>query len=274
MDPSPAIVDAPIRHQQPVVTTNKLKRTLSLNAENRDLSQAIDPMEPVLSGRQHYNSRRFNHNKHSGPIHHRFSGSTQSLHQSMTRDSPSPPPRSLSPDLRLLDDFDRSYRSRMSTQRHNNYESDDRESLDYEDQRFSLSSSTSGNGRRHSQRSSKTRATTAAALENRRRMFEKEPIKHQGRGSSRWEPSPDYSDSYSDVELTKRHPKERVQRDRERVAEYRRYFQQQANNNSSEDFNATLKPTVRRKTSQPSSDSRRYPSGQVDLYRSRFEVIL
>lgn len=231
----------------------KLKRTSSLNA-----GKIADPTpEPVLTGRQLYNSRRF-HYKHQGQPRHPFSGSTQSLHQSISRDS-SPPgsrfsDRSISPE-----DLDGPYRRRKSERR---YESD------YEDHRFSSMTSSSSSGRHQQYHRPARERPTAAALENRRRMFERE------NADRRW----DYSDSYSDVEFStkRRHPSEgqRSAQHRDRVTEYRRYFQQMASNSvATEDFNATLKPSMRRQASADSSynNSRRYPNGQFELYRSRFE---
>lgn len=303
MDPIPALPVAEIQptlpiwqppqtqQQPPNVTNSRMKRAISLNTVSRPLATDVEtmmmePADPVPSGRQLYNSRRF-HYKHSsgGSSRQNFSGSTQSLHQSISRDSPSPPPsrfsdRSLSPDI-LLDGVDiDSYRRRNKIERRH-YESD------YEDQRFSVSSSSSGRQHRQSYRTSSTtresKRTTSAALENRRRLFERE--QEGGRPADRrWDPTAylsgptgtqDYSDSYSDVEFSKRRPPSRPsrQRNQERVSQYRRYFQEVANN---EDYGPSGKTGFRRQSSQASSTdstyARRYGGGQFDVYRSRFEV--
>lgn len=199
----------------------------------------------------------------------------------MTHDE-SPPPRtnsgtfsdrSLSQDsMELMDESEGPYRSSDSSRRnnrsfhHRNYESD------YDDQRFSSSSS----GRyRPEYRSDRERHPhhTAPALENRRRMFERE------QGGRRWEA--EYSDSYSDVEFKRHHyandmPRDRVrerERERERVTEYRRFFQQQSQR---PDEFRPIKPSMKRQDSSTSESSfnRHYPEGLFEMYRSRFEVNL
>lgn len=174
----------------------------------------------------------------------------------------------------MMDESDGLYRNSDSSRRWNrsrhqrNYESD------YADQRFS---SSSGSRYQSDYRSGKERRPhhTAPALENRRRMFEREPRDH----GHRWEQ--EYSDSYSDVEF-KRHgypndasrDRERArQRERERVTEYKRFFQQKSARTEEQRSN---KPTMRRQdssTSQDSSFNRHYPEGLFEVYRSRYEVL-
>ena len=255
LDSAPAVVS----QQQSSSTVSKLKRTSSLSAGSKNPLDPSPERAVVLSGRQLYNSRRFNYKSVNRVGQH--SGSTQSLHQSISRDS-SPPvsrysDRSFSPDL--LDDGPyRQHRKsssgndkRSGSFRH--YESD------YEDHRFN-------SGGRHQRSFGRERMpAAAAALESRRRMFERD----QQSADRRWD---EYSTCDDEYEYTKRRTDGRSsQRDRERVTEYRRYFQQMAS--PSEDLNATRKPSaVRRQGSQDSSHSKRYPGGQFELYRSRFEV--
>lgn len=173
----------------------------------------------------------------------------------------------------MMDEADRLYRNNDASRRwsrshhQRNYESD------YADQRFS---SSSGSRYQSDYRSGKERRShhTAPALENRRRVFERDQRDH-GR---RWEP--DYSDSYSDVEFKRhRYPSGDTSRDRarererERVTEYKRFFQQQ----SVRAEDRSNKPSMRRQDSSTSQDSafnRHYPEGLFEMYRSRYEVLL
>lgn len=193
---------------------------------------------------------------------------------------PSPPPtramsgtfsdRSLSQDsMEMMEESDGIYRSSESSRRnarsYRNYESD------YDDQRFSSSSSSRY---RPEYRPSRERPHhTAPALESRRRMFEREQQRE-----GRWDH--EYSDSYSDVEFKRHHynntemPRDRArERERERVSEFKRFFQQKGSR--AEDFRSN-KPSMRRQdssTSQESSFNRHYPEGLFEMYRSRFEVL-
>ena len=169
-----------------------------------------------------------------------------------------------------LEESDGPFRSNDSSRRHNrsfhqrSYESD------YDDQHFPSSSS----GRYRSEYRSGRERHTAPALENRRKMFERE--QQQRSGGRHWEP--EYSDSYSDIEFKRhRHPNESSrdrarERERERVTEYRKFFQQKSQR--PDDFRST-KPSMKRQDSSTSHDSsynRHYPEGLFDVYRSRFEV--
>lgn len=173
-----------------------------------------------------------------------------------------------------MDESDGPYRGSDNGRRNNrgyhprNYESD------YDDQRFS-----SGSRYRPEYHSGRVRHPhhTAPALENRRRMFERDQLRDVGR---RWER--EYSDSYSDVEFKRHHYSNDTSRDRardrerERVTEFKRFFQQQSLR--TEDFRSSARPSMRRQdsshssTSQDSSFNRHYPDGLFEMYRSRFEV--
>ena len=198
--------------------------------------------------------------------------SFQSLHQPVLSRESSPSRmaaslsnRSLSPDsLDTMEDFDGMYRfdSRKSSRSYDarSYESD------YADQRFvNPAARHAYPGERERQRHH-----MSAALETRRRMFERD-----ARSERNW--NRDYSDSYSDVELKRRNyytndPHRGREREGERVAQYRRFFHEQMP--GTEEFRAA-RTDMRRQSSTASQDSayhRHYLENQFELHRSRFEV--
>lgn len=194
----------------------------------------------------------------------------QSLHQPMLSRESSPSRmvaslsnRSLSPEsLDMMEDFDSPYRydSRKSSRSYDarSYESD------YGDHRFPHP------GARHAYPGERERQRhhVSAALECRRRMFERD-----ARMERNWDR--DYSDSYSDVEPKKRNhysndPRGR-EREGERVAQYRRLYQEQIP--GTEEFRSA-RTSMRRQSSTTSQESyhRPYLESQFEMCRARFEV--
>lgn len=217
----------------------------------------------------------------------------KSLHQTTHHDD-SPPPRTASGTLsdrslsqesmEMMEESDGPYRVNTSGRSRNNRSMKDltmekpsfhqrNYESDYDERRFSNTSSSRYRPEYRPPVRERHPPHTAPALENRRRMFEREP-----HGGHRWEP--EYSDSYSDVDFKRQYSNDKSrdrgrERERERVSEYRRLFQPPSP--AAEDFRVN-KPSMRRqdsttsKSSQESSFNRHYPEGLFDTYRSRFEV--